>query len=134
MLLSALGKSRSTGQWWPHDLSACPPYHREHTQQKIMMQCHELLTSLQCHEHLCWHLSFDGGPASSERLSYSLSYLYCNDDSLYFPGEAFPAINPPNSPRPSGHTLAAPSVRQHNKNPGEGGRSVVAMSSFIGGP
>jgi hypothetical protein len=44
------------------------PSHREHTIQKVTVQCHELLTSRQCHELFYRRLSYDGGRASSGRL------------------------------------------------------------------
>jgi hypothetical protein len=83
------------------------PDHRRYTTQKIMVQCHELLTSLQCHELFSRRTSCDGGRAISGRLLYSLSCRYCNDNSLYSPGERLPAISP-DVPRPANHPPPPP--------------------------
>ncbi|MEO6308948.1 MAG: hypothetical protein ABIO96_08320 [Nitrospiraceae bacterium] len=67
---------------------------REHTAQKVTMQCHELLTSLHCHELSSWCLSYDGSRASAGPLLFSFSCLDCNGDSLYSPGGHLPAMPP----------------------------------------
>jgi hypothetical protein len=105
------------------------PYHREHTQQKITVQCHELLTSLQCHELFSRRLSYDGGRASSGRLLYALSCLWCNDDSLYSPGEPLPVMSSNVRRSPP----RRPSDRQCGETPEEGRQTAVVMSSFMGG-
>lgn len=108
------------------------PYYREHNQQKVTVQCHELLTSLQCHELFSLRLSYDGALASSGRLLYAVSCLCCNDDSLHSPGERLPAM-PPGVPQPADHPPRQPSDRPRNEPPEEGRRTAVAISSFMGG-
>jgi hypothetical protein len=71
------------------------PYHREHTQQNIAVQCHELFS---------WRLSYDRGRASSGRFLFALSFFCCNDDSLHSPGSAFLSC----SRTSADHSLVAP--------------------------
>jgi hypothetical protein len=81
-----------------------------------MVQSHELFTSLQCHELFSRQLSYHAGRTSSEHLLYSLSYLYCNEDSLYSPGDHLPAMSP-DAPRPAEHPTRRPSNRQRSEPP-----------------
>ena len=109
------------------------PTRRHYITQKVTVQCHELLTSQQCHELFSRRLLYNGNRASAGPLLFAFSCLYCNDDSLYSPGEGVPAISS-DIPQAANHLLASPSHHQRLQPHEKKRRTAGAMSSFNGGP